>query len=263
MARTIQIQCDCGTIQEVLAHSYKTRKHKDKCNKCIRGIVRESQLRIKTDNPLEYERRRECCRLGGINRAKNLTSEQKSEHGKKMRSSVTITGAEMRQRQQEYINNAGPEYQEQYRKSRSRGGIKLHSSMTNAEREIHFRKVFKNRGRSKASDECLECISSELGIVLEYEKMVSGFIADAIISETNTLIEFYGDMFHCNPVKFKDPTKYCSWISRTVQQQWDRDRKRLGVFYKNGYKVIVIWESDWNTNRQLVLERIKNEVREC
>ena len=95
------------------------------------------------------------------------------------------------------------------------------------------------------------------------EMFINGLFVDGIIEDTNIIIEFYGDMFHCNPIKFHDPEQYCSWISRTVQQQWDRDRIRLAKLYQQGYKVIVIWENSWKKDQQKYIKRIQDEMYKC
>jgi G:T-mismatch repair DNA endonuclease (very short patch repair protein) len=45
-------------------------------------------------------------------------------------------------------------------------------------------------------------------------------------------------------------------LGRTVRQQRARDRKRLGVFYSLGYRVVTVWESDWLTNAEKEIGRL-------
>ena len=98
------------------------------------------------------------------------------------------------------------------------------------------------------------------GVSLEREQGISGFIVDGL--QNKLIVEFYGDIYHCNPRHFRDPDEFCSWIGRTVTQQWARDRKRLGVFYKLGYRVVIVWEADWKTHPENEIRRVKNALSE-
>lgn len=103
-------------------------------------------------------------------------------------------------------------------------------SLTPEERNAHVRKtLFKDwsRGRSGAGDRFIERIRAE-GILVEAEQDVHGFVVDGLVRDRNLIVEFYGDIYHCRPDKFPDPNFFCRWLNRTVQQQWARDRKRLG-----------------------------------
>ena len=90
--------------------------------------------------------------------------------------------------------------------------------------------------------------------------MISGFFVDGCLQNKKLIVEFYGDTYHCNPKNFSDPDKFCSWLKRTVGEQWTRDRKRLAVLYKAGHTVLIVWQSEWDQNRNEQLERIKNAV---
>jgi very-short-patch-repair endonuclease len=104
-------------------------------------------------------------------------------------------------------------------------------------------------------------LDNEFGLQILREEAIAGFIVDGLVEDKKLILEFYGDVFYCNPLKFQDPDEYCFWISRTVGQQWKRDERRLAALLKNGYKVLVVWEYDWNNNKQEVLERVENALR--
>ncbi|RWZ87242.1 MAG: hypothetical protein EO766_12000 [Hydrotalea sp. AMD] len=250
---------DCGNI-EILPHwRFKQRKQPFRCNKCSRIESRKQYKAIKETNPERWEQITQAKSKAASNKHALLTPEQRSNHGKKMRAAVTISGLELRQKQQLFIDNAGSEYYDRYCEKRRLISKHFHDNLTPDEKETHYRKVFKNNGRSKACDNCLDIIELE-NIQIDREHYINGFIVDGLIKNTNIVIEFYGDTFHCNPIKFKDPTQYCSWISRTVQQQWDRDRIRLSALYRLGYRVILIWEHGWNIDKQKYIKRIQNEM---
>jgi G:T-mismatch repair DNA endonuclease (very short patch repair protein) len=94
------------------------------------------------------------------------------------------------------------------------------------------------------------------GLEIKPEQTISGFVVDGLHKASNTIIEFYGDFWHCKPDKYRNPQQFCGWLNRTVDQQWARDRRRLGVFYGLGYKVVVIWESDWKKDPECEVDRV-------
>jgi very-short-patch-repair endonuclease len=224
----------CGDVSSVRKSSLKVRMHPDLCRLCAQ-------------------------KLGGYNRQKQLTPEEKSSHGKKMRASVKITGVELRRRQQDFIDGASEEYYKEYCEKRGRIAQNFHDEMTDEEKEEHYKKVFKDRGHSIEGDKFLDELERN-GIKCDREEFVTGFIVDGIVNGTKTIIEFYGDIFHCNPNNFDDPEKFCSWIGRKVKDQWKRDERRIAAFYKNGYDVIIVWEEDWNNSPSSVIDRIHEHL---
>lgn len=248
---------DCGVGVILPLWRYNTRKQPFRCKTCSQKN-RESYLLIKTIDPERWEQIQTSKRDAAKRKHSQTTFDERSEHGKKMRNSVKLSGSEMRANQQKFIDNAGDEYYKKYCDKRKQISLDFHNNMTDVEREEHYRKVFKNNGRSKACESCLNIIETH-NIQIEREHYIRGFFVDGLIVGTNIIIEFYGDMFHCNPQKFHDPEQYCSWISRTVQEQWDRDRKRISALLKYGYKVVIIWEQDWTNDKQKYITRLLDE----
>lgn len=144
-------------------------------------------------------------------------------------------------------------------KLRSNNLKKMWEQMDADEKNRRVVALFSGQGkRSKVSDMLKEMMISE-GI---YDGFVSevcfcGFYPDEMNKDKKIIVEMYGDTYHCNPKKFDDPLKFIGTIGRTVGEQWQRDKRRLGCFYAKGYKVIIIWESDFRNNPQKEISRIK------
>lgn len=68
---------------------------------------------------------------------------------------------------------------------------------------------------------------------------------DALDTSTNTIYEFYGDYWHGNPKSF-DPNELNPSNSKTFGQLYDRTLQRESLLTKVGYKVISIWEYDFD-----------------
>ena len=117
------------------------------------------------------------------------------------------------------------------------------------------------RRRSKGND-LLKTMMQEAGLYEGFvsEQVFHGYIPDEINHELKIIVEFYGDAYHCNPRDYKDEKQFVNLIKRTVGEQWSRDRKRLGVFYKHGYSVVIVWARDFRNSPRKELERIKDEI---
>ena len=70
------------------------------------------------------------------------------------------------------------------------------------------------------------------------------------------IIEFNGDYWHANPVFYKstDSISYPDGV-KLASEIWLRDAKRLNALRALGYNVFVIWENDYTSNRESVIER--------
>lgn len=190
---------------------------------------------------------------------KNISPEKLSEIGRIRRSKVKISGKEMRARQQESIRS-DPEKYKKYCEKRRQMALDFHANMTVEEKNIFYSKVLKNVGISQAENDFFNVLNN-FGIFFERSQAINGFIVDGINNDVKVIVEFYGDTFHCNPKKYTDPEQYCSWIKRTVKEQWKRDQRRLACFYKLDYTVVIVWQSDWNKNPHKEIERIQHALR--
>jgi G:T-mismatch repair DNA endonuclease (very short patch repair protein) len=154
---------------------------------------------------------------------------------------------------------------ELYEKNRSRlerqsvEGWKNADEATRNKRILSF--INRNKSRSAGSDK-LKRLMIERGLYEGFvsEEIFHGFIPDEINHGLKIIVEYYGDVYHCRPRRYKDPSQYLKFIGRTVGEQWARDKKRLAVFYRFGYVVVIVWESDFKRDEEGQLRRIQNEI---
>jgi peroxiredoxin len=80
----------------------------------------------------------------------------------------------------------------------------------------------------------------------EYTIPGTRFKVDGFHARSNTVFEFHGDVFHGNPLVFKD-RENCHPFRKSVtaKQLYQETIKREEVIESLGYKVVVIWESDY------------------
>ena len=68
---------------------------------------------------------------------------------------------------------------------------------------------------------------------------------DGFDPKTNTVYEFHGDFWHGNPIIYNQKD-INSKTGTTFGELYKRTMKKEKILKKAGYKVISIWESDFN-----------------
>jgi hypothetical protein len=144
----------------------------------------------------------------------------------------------------------------------------LHDKLNNDEnfKNAHYLKIFKNSRIgfiSKGHNE-LHDFLKEFGFIQHFQ--ISDMETDECNEKLKIVIEYNGDMYHCNPRKWK-PDEYNSVIKMTASEKWARDRNRYYKLKRMGYVCFVVWEDDWFNNRDLIKQKIikfinkrKNEI---
>lgn len=84
-------------------------------------------------------------------------------------------------------------------------------------------------------------------------------IVDGFSSATNTIYEFYGDYWHGNP-KVYNPDDINDSLHMSYKDLYDKTIERENFLIKNGYKVISIWEKDFDeiNNENKILCKLVN-----
>ena len=54
------------------------------------------------------------------------------------------------------------------------------------------------------------------------------------------------------------PTYFNKKLNLTSQQKWEKDEFRKNSLQKNGYTLLIIWEKDYNENKEEVINKCKN-----
>jgi len=85
-------------------------------------------------------------------------------------------------------------------------------------------------------------------------------IPDITIPESKIIIEYYGDYWHCNAYLFKDENEIHPYIKKTIKEIRENDIIKMSILNKRGWKVIIIWEYDYKTNKHNLMEELINEI---
>ena len=88
----------------------------------------------------------------------------------------------------------------------------------------------------------------------EYTITCSGkiYCVDCFLKDSNKIIEFYGDYWHANPIKFNSNDKIKTSIAKDI---WQKDKNRLTDITSHGYQVLVIWESEFAQDLKETINR--------
>jgi G:T-mismatch repair DNA endonuclease (very short patch repair protein) len=68
---------------------------------------------------------------------------------------------------------------------------------------------------------------------------------DGYHANTKTVFEFHGDAYHGNPKRYKPTTKCNPYSSKTAKDLYKETIKRDKAIVKAGYRLIIIWESEY------------------
>lgn len=205
---------------------------------------------------------RKCCSEDSGKRMKrykdSLTPEQRREEAIAGRRAVKDPSAAVR-KQWDTIRNDPVLKKKKYTKLKKQA-VDFWENVDEETKNRIIKALTKNRSRSLISDKLTQDMKDSGITGFESEQIFHGFIPDEINHELKIIVEMYGEVYHCNPRRYKDPNLFLKIIGRTVGQQWKRDRIRLACFYKHGYTVIIVWEKDYRNDPKKQLERIRDEI---
>lgn len=131
----------------------------------------------------------------------------------------------------------------------NRKGIRTHGTSTTAV-------TFFDRLRTPTCRYCDRKDNKEIVIKTE----LRAYSVDYCEPEKKKVIEFYGDIWHANPILFEgeDYPIYWSTTAKSAQEMWETDKFKLAQLNAAGYDVLVIWELDWKQDPDKTIQRCKD-----
>lgn len=125
--------------------------------------------------------------------------------------------------------------------------------------EINKKKIYRNGMSSKQEKQLVEMIRNagvdiETQYIIKRQDIKNRYYSYDIFYN-NKIIEYNGDIWHANPTKYKkeDVPRFPS-NEKTSAEIWDKDKTKLETAEANGYSVLVIWESDFKTDKTKVIK---------
>lgn len=110
------------------------------------------------------------------------------------------------------------------------------------------------KGYSSKCIKWLNSIMEQSGVHIQHaenggEALIPGtpFYADGYCKETNTVYEFYGDVYHGNPTLFKDSDKCHPYNKQvTAKTLYLQTMAREATIKQLGYNIVSMWEHEYN-----------------
>lgn len=87
------------------------------------------------------------------------------------------------------------------------------------------------------------------------------YLVPDMVINGRIVVEFYGDYFHANPSKHQ-ANEYIVKKEMTAKELWEVDALRQKQLEDVGYKVIIIWQSDYRKNREKCLTALVTKIDE-
>ena len=84
------------------------------------------------------------------------------------------------------------------------------------------------------------------------DELHKGYLFDFCYKDK--LIEFNGDYWHANPI-FYGPKSFIKAKNKRAETIWEYDKIKIQTAENQGYKVLVIWEYDYNNNKEETLKK--------
>ena len=124
----------------------------------------------------------------------------------------------------------------------------------------------KRKNYSNISQVCFDMLSEKTNYTIyyklkNYEKQISGKNVDCYIKDKKLVIEFFGDYWHCRKTFYDDEYIRYGQRAKDVRKNDEiRLKKILTSNEVNG--IIIIWESDFRKNPELMINKIMESINE-
>lgn len=117
-----------------------------------------------------------------------------------------------------------------------------------------------NKGKSKFSTDIYVFLNNLYNVENEFYLKYDGgkYFVDVYLKDYNTMVECNGDYWHCNP-KIYESDYYHKQIRLMAKEIWEKDAIKKQKINKLGYKLIILWEYDWN-NDENFYNNLKNKI---
>lgn len=77
------------------------------------------------------------------------------------------------------------------------------------------------------------------------EYIIDRYKLDYYVPEIGICVEFYGDYWHANPLKFAANDIPIPQFHKTAQEIWEHDEERIKSLNERGINVIIVWASEF------------------
>jgi len=91
----------------------------------------------------------------------------------------------------------------------------------------------------------------------DHNSQLGRWNVDVLFRHQKLIVEYFGDYWHMSS-KLYLPNDIHNITNIPACVAWRRDAYKLSCLNELGYFVLIVWESDWNINKDLEIKRIKD-----
>jgi len=131
----------------------------------------------------------------------------------------------------------------------------IFNSKGQIEVELYLTKIYDNVSGSR----------SETGIILtEHEKndiIKNNTLYPDIIVNGKYIVRYNGDFWHANKTIYPNDDTVVGRVNKSAGLIREIDRQKNEIYINRGYTVINIWDSEWQTNKDGIKNKLKNIIK--
>lgn len=87
-----------------------------------------------------------------------------------------------------------------------------------------------------------------------FKKLGKTFSYDFVYKNKRKVIEFNGDYWHCNPIKY-NKNYFHKYLQLFAWEVWKRDDLKNDALIQQNYEILVIWENDYKKDKEKIIQR--------
>ncbi len=90
------------------------------------------------------------------------------------------------------------------------------------------------------------------------------FVYDYVDLNSMKIIEYNGDLYHANPNYYNENDythPYYKENGPSALDMWNRDKMKIDIAVKNGFEVLVVWDSDYKRDKNKIIDECLNFLK--
>lgn len=100
---------------------------------------------------------------------------------------------------------------------------------------------------------------NNINFIFQEKQLIKPFRMDFFLTDCNIDLEFNGDFWHMNPAMYSE-NDINNKNGKTAKLIWEKDLRKKSKCLSNNIRQIVIWEKDWNEDKNQIKKKILQEL---
>lgn len=96
------------------------------------------------------------------------------------------------------------------------------------------------------------------------KKDIGFFAYDYVDISTKKIIEFNGDVYHANPLKYSSEDYHHPFYKENgpmARETWNRDELKINLAKSEGFEVLVVWDSEYKQSKKETIKKCLNFLK--